>query len=265
MAAPDDSTEPAFVFEALRAFGPVFSVTLYRLELNPPALLNCPMVAALHAWVDKTLQPTAQASLGVPIARLRSASGYACRNRNGSRSHTEKLSEHALANAIDIAGFVTADGRAIDVARFWGPTRRDAREAERVAAARAREGKAEPEKAEVAKAAEPPRDHKISAIAPPLATPAKATERDRAALKTAELHRLGRGTSDVSPDPKATPTTGAGERAAAEKTAEGQFLRQLHTGACGVFGTVLGPEANEAHRDHFHFDLAHRRSKAFCE
>jgi len=28
---------------------------------------------------------------------------------------------------------------------------------------------------------------------------------------------------------------------------------------------VLGPEANEAHRNHFHFDLAHRRSSAFCQ
>jgi len=28
---------------------------------------------------------------------------------------------------------------------------------------------------------------------------------------------------------------------------------------------VLGPEANEAHRDHFHFDLAARKRNAFCE
>ena len=34
------------------------------------------------------------------------------------------------------------------------------------------------------------------------------------------------------------------------------FLRRLHKGACGTFGTVLGPDANEAHRNHFHFDLA---------
>jgi len=49
------------------------------------------------------------------------------------------------------------------------------------------------------------------------------------------------------------------------KSAEAQFLRRLHKGACGVFGTVLGPEANEAHRDHFHFDLAHRRNSAYCQ
>jgi hypothetical protein len=39
-----------------------------------------------------------------------------------------------------------------------------------------------------------------------------------------------------------------------------QFLRDIHAGACKIFATTLGPEANEAHRNHFHFDLAERRS-----
>ncbi|MGE0629961.1 MAG: extensin family protein [Hyphomicrobiaceae bacterium] len=39
------------------------------------------------------------------------------------------------------------------------------------------------------------------------------------------------------------------------------FLRQVHQGACSEFKTVLGPDANRFHRDHFHFDLArHGRS-----
>jgi hypothetical protein len=48
-------------------------------------------------------------------------------------------------------------------------------------------------------------------------------------------------------------------------TAESQFLRRMHEGACGIFGTVLGPEANEAHRNHLHLDLAARKHSAFCE
>jgi hypothetical protein len=48
-------------------------------------------------------------------------------------------------------------------------------------------------------------------------------------------------------------------------TAAGQFLRRMHEGACGTFGTVLGPEANEAHRNHLHLDLAPRKHSAFCE
>lgn len=44
------------------------------------------------------------------------------------------------------------------------------------------------------------------------------------------------------------------------------FLRQIHEAACKRFGTVLGPEANEAHRNHFHLDMAERNGRgAFCE
>ena len=40
---------------------------------------------------------------------------------------------------------------------------------------------------------------------------------------------------------------GAGER---------EFLRTVHRGACGLFTTVLGPNSNSYHADHFHLDLA---------
>jgi hypothetical protein len=36
---------------------------------------------------------------------------------------------------------------------------------------------------------------------------------------------------------------------------EGRLLRQAHGAACGRFTTVLGPEANDEHADHFHLDL----------
>jgi len=36
--------------------------------------------------------------------------------------------------------------------------------------------------------------------------------------------------------------------------ADGRFLRDVHDGACRVFDSVLGPEYNEAHRNHFHLD-----------
>lgn len=42
------------------------------------------------------------------------------------------------------------------------------------------------------------------------------------------------------------------------------FLQRAWKTACGPFGTVLGPEANAAHKDHFHFDVAQRRG-AYCE
>lgn len=38
-------------------------------------------------------------------------------------------------------------------------------------------------------------------------------------------------------------------------TAAGRFLKAVHQGACPVFRGVLGPDYNEAHGDHFHFDM----------
>ena len=55
------------------------------------------------------------------------------------------------------------------------------------------------------------------------------------------------------------------ETADRTSTSEARFLRRMHEGACRIFGTVLGPEANEAHRNHLHLDLAARKRNAFCE
>jgi hypothetical protein len=41
-------------------------------------------------------------------------------------------------------------------------------------------------------------------------------------------------------------------------------MRKLHAGACGPFGTVLGPESDRFHLDHFHFDTARYRSGPYC-
>lgn len=41
-------------------------------------------------------------------------------------------------------------------------------------------------------------------------------------------------------------------------------LRRVERGACGPFGTVLGPKADVHHRDHFHFDTADYRSGPYC-
>jgi hypothetical protein len=41
-------------------------------------------------------------------------------------------------------------------------------------------------------------------------------------------------------------------------------LKAMHKGACGPFGTVLGPNADRYHQDHFHFDTARYRSGSYC-
>lgn len=44
------------------------------------------------------------------------------------------------------------------------------------------------------------------------------------------------------------------DREWASEDNDGRFLRDVRDGACRVFDSVLGPEYNAAHRDHFHLD-----------
>jgi len=41
-------------------------------------------------------------------------------------------------------------------------------------------------------------------------------------------------------------------------------LRKAWKKACGTFGTVLGPNADRFHKDHFHFDTAKHRGGSYC-
>jgi hypothetical protein len=132
-----------------------------RVTLSPVAYLRCPMIPQVNSWVTNAVQPAAQRFYGAPLVELKIAGSYACRpmnNINGGH-----LSEHGHANALDVAGFVLADGRRVSVKSGW----------------------------------------------------------------------YGDGR----------------ERA---------FLRAVHDGACHEFTTVLGPEYDGNHRDHFHVDLARR-------
>ena len=122
-------------------------------------VLTCPVVAALAMWEWSVVQPAARRLLGQPVARIEQLGSYNCRPIAG----TTRWSEHATANAIDVAAFRLADGRTISVLADW----------------------------------------------------------------------RGNG-------PEAT------------------FLRRVRTGACDVFATVLSPDYNAAHRDHFHLDQAAR-------
>lgn len=78
---------------------------------------TCALAAALY-WYEGRLQDLAQIHLGAGIARIDHLGTYACRNVNSAVSG--RRSQHATANAIDIAGFRLADGRAISVLTDWG-------------------------------------------------------------------------------------------------------------------------------------------------
>ncbi len=48
------------------------------------------------------------------------------------------------------------------------------------------------------------------------------------------------------------------------KGRSGRILKRLHKAACGTFGTVLGPNSDRFHRNHFHLDTARYRGGAYC-
>jgi hypothetical protein len=222
-----------------------------KVEFRPAVPLNCRMVVALHKWVEKSLQPAARELLGSPVTRISSGT-YSCRNRYGLVNG--KISEHAFANAIDIASFGTADGRTVNVLRHWGPTARHI-EAQRIAAAAAKAKAAVPQPVVPrAKAVVLPKDPEGRVLPQQVADHAETQYE----LRTAQMKLGAKATAPVA-------KMKAAAAAPPGPSPEEEFLHRLHRGACGVFGTVLGPEADEAHSNHFHLDLAQRRSKrSYC-
>lgn len=123
--------------------------------------ISCPVAAALAVWEWNVVRPAARRHLGRRIAAIEHFGSYSCRRLYGRDSGS--WSEHATADAIDIAAFQLEGGGRVSVVNDW--------------------------------------------------------------------------TGD---------------------DAEARFLREVRDGACDVFATVLSPEYNAAHRDHFHLDQADR-------
>jgi hypothetical protein len=84
-----------------------------------PATLgtSCSVAAALALWEWHVLQPTALRRLGARVAEIETFGSYNCRRIYGRKSGD--WSEHARANAIDVAAFRLEDGRRIAVAADW--------------------------------------------------------------------------------------------------------------------------------------------------
>ena len=132
---------------------------------------TCAMAAALEIWRRDSVQPRAQEIFGQDVARIEHFGTFSCRRLYGRDEGP--WSQHATANAIDIAGFVLEDGTRIAVVNDWGDA--------------------------------------------------------------------GEGGDDKA-----------------------RYLRAVRDGACKAFGTVLSPDYNEAHRDHFHLDQEARGYGAVC-
>ena len=84
----------------------------------------CPIAAALLLWERDVVQPAAERLLGERVVRVDHLGSYSCRRLYGRSEGA--YSEHATANAVDIAGFRLAGGRRISVLRAWPGMGQDA-------------------------------------------------------------------------------------------------------------------------------------------
>lgn len=90
---------------------------------TPP--VTCPVAVALEIWRRDAVAPAAQRILGSEFVRIEHLGAYSCRRMYGAAEGA--WSEHATGNAIDIAGFVLADGRRISVLGDWKADGEEAR------------------------------------------------------------------------------------------------------------------------------------------
>nr|WP_277933537.1 MULTISPECIES: extensin family protein [unclassified Pseudomonas] len=93
--------------------------------LSSSFLASCPLAVAFALFERHSLQPAAQAVFGQAVTRVDHLGSFACRNMYNRADG--RLSQHASANALDIAGFRLADGRSISVLKDWPGTGDSAR------------------------------------------------------------------------------------------------------------------------------------------
>lgn len=77
--------------------------------------VSCPLAESLAGWARYGVDRAAQQILGSRLVRIETMGSYNCRNIAG----TDHRSAHATANAVDVSGFVLADGRRITVSGNW--------------------------------------------------------------------------------------------------------------------------------------------------
>lgn len=128
-------------------------------RFSSPFTVTCPLAVSWLMFERQTLQPLAQALLGSDVAHVEHYGSFACRNIYNREQG--RRSQHATANAFDVAAFRLNNGSTVLILRDWDNV--DA-----------------PEKS--------------------------------------------------------------------------VFLKELHQAACQYFGTVLGPDYNVPHEDHFHLE-----------
>jgi hypothetical protein len=244
-----------------------------KVVIVPAAKINCAVAVALEKWLKEEVQPEATAIFGAPVVKLRNAASYACRNRNNAERGI--LSEHALANALDISEFTLESGHMIAVLTAWprvavpdlppmpepNPLRAEATAAVE-APALLPPPPLKPRPARVSHLTVVGNVTEAAKINPfvlptPMPMPPPTPTSISATPPLLEEAVASVPFPSPKPEPKARP---ARTPQAYQKSA---FVRSIYAKACKTFGTTLGPSADAAHRNHFHFDMKYRRG-GYC-
>jgi hypothetical protein len=119
LAATAEAVEPLKdrKIDGACGFENVVRVDRSPIVFAPRTTATCGLTAALF-WYQGALQKAALAQMHAHLVRVDQLGTFACRNVNSEAAGPR--SQHATANAIDIAGFRFADGRTVTVARSYG-------------------------------------------------------------------------------------------------------------------------------------------------
>ena len=109
LAAFDTDFTRAPDFEGPRGCLVVNAVRVGRVgqaRLSRPVTMTCRMAELLAQFERDVLQPTARDVFDRPVTAMQHMGTYACRSMRG---RSDRLSEHAFGNAIDLAAFTLGD------------------------------------------------------------------------------------------------------------------------------------------------------------
>ncbi len=81
------------------------------------AVMTCKEALAFTVWERQVVQPLALRILGARVVSIQHYGAFSCRRMYAGQ--VTAVSEHASADALDVAGFTLADGRRISVAADW--------------------------------------------------------------------------------------------------------------------------------------------------
>jgi hypothetical protein len=90
------------------------------IKVSPPALLRCGMAEGLALWL-RLASEVAKRDFGDAIVGITTATSFDCRGQNGSPN--AKLSQHGLANAVDVQSLMFRDGRMLALTDAAAPMR----------------------------------------------------------------------------------------------------------------------------------------------